>query len=152
MWCTVLALFHCLAWYGTVQFTFGGFSTGYSTWYLVLFSVLPRLRFQVNRTITKTWRETLLIWLEKIISVCVIELVTRDTTDLLDLNQHSQRRIERNCLNERTFFYQSKQFCFVVCWGNTDIPLVYSRGADPARAWWSEAEWKSISGVTAQRE
>ncbi len=25
------------AWYGTVRFTFGGFSTGYCTWYLVLF-------------------------------------------------------------------------------------------------------------------
>ncbi len=25
------------AWYGTVRFTFGGFSTGYCTWYLILF-------------------------------------------------------------------------------------------------------------------
>ncbi len=26
-------------WYGTVRFTFGGFSTGYCTWYLILFLV-----------------------------------------------------------------------------------------------------------------
>ncbi len=28
---------HGTARYGSVQFTFGGFSTGYCTWYLVLF-------------------------------------------------------------------------------------------------------------------
>ncbi len=38
---------------------------------------------------------------------------------------------------------------FVVCWGSTDVPLVDSRGADPARAWWSDAELKRFSGVTA---
>ncbi len=38
------------AWYGTVRFTFGGFSTGYSTWYLVLFLVPPRPWFQAIRT------------------------------------------------------------------------------------------------------
>ncbi len=42
--------------YGTVRFTFGGFSTAYSSWYLVLFLVPPRPRFQANRTVTKTWR------------------------------------------------------------------------------------------------
>ncbi len=40
----------------------------------------------------------------------------------LDLNQHSQRRIGCNfCLNKRTFLYQPKNSCFVVCWGSTDI-------------------------------
>ncbi len=33
----LLALFHCMVWHGTVRFTFGGFSTGYCTWYLILF-------------------------------------------------------------------------------------------------------------------
>ncbi len=47
---------HGTARYGSVRFTFGGFSTRYSTWYLVLFLVPPRPRFQANRTITKTWR------------------------------------------------------------------------------------------------
>ncbi len=39
---SLMALFHCMVWhgtarYGSVRFTFGGFSTGYSTWYLILF-------------------------------------------------------------------------------------------------------------------
>ncbi len=34
---SLLALFHCMARHGTVRFTFGGFSTGYCTWCLVLF-------------------------------------------------------------------------------------------------------------------
>ncbi len=63
----------------------------------------------------------------------------------LDLNQHRQRRIGCNfCLNKRTFLYQPKKSCFIVCWGSTDVPLVYSRGADPGRAWWGDAEWKSL--------
>ncbi len=63
--------------------------------------------------------------------------------DPLDLNQHSQRRIGRNfCLNKLTFLYQPKNVCFVVCWG--DVPLVDSRGADPVRAWWRDAEGKSL--------
>ncbi len=33
----LLALFHCMVRHGTVRFTFGGFSTGYCTWYLILF-------------------------------------------------------------------------------------------------------------------
>ncbi len=62
-----------------------------------------------------------------------------------DLNQHSQRRIGRIfCLNKRTFLHQPKNVCFVVCWGSTDVPLVDRRGADPARAWWGDAEWKSL--------
>ncbi len=63
----------------------------------------------------------------------------------LDLHQHSQRRIGHNfCLNKLTFLYQPKYSCFVVCWGITDVPLVDSRGADPARAWWGDAEGKSL--------
>jgi len=70
---------------------------------------------------------------------------TRPNIDPLDLNQHSQRRIGRNfCLNKRTFLYQPKNSCSVVCWGSTDVPLVDSRRADPARAWWGDAEWKSF--------
>ncbi len=33
----LMALFHCMVRHGTVRFTFGGFSTGYCTWYLILF-------------------------------------------------------------------------------------------------------------------
>ncbi len=48
-----MALFHCTVRLGMVPFW--GVSTGYSTWYLVLFSVPPRLRVQASCTITKTW-------------------------------------------------------------------------------------------------
>ncbi len=89
-------------------------------------------------------------WPENIVTACVIELAARDTTDPLDLNQHSQWRIECNCFEwAHLSFNNQKHFCFVVCWGSTDCPLVNSRGADPARAWWSDAEFKSFSGVTA---
>ncbi len=33
----LMALFHCMVRHGTLRFTFGGFSTGYCTWYLILF-------------------------------------------------------------------------------------------------------------------
>ncbi len=67
----------------------------------------------------------------------------------LDLNQHSQRRIGRNfCLNKRTFLHQPQNSSVVVCWGSTDVPLVDSRGADPVRAWWHDAEGKSLMYIT----
>ncbi len=65
--------------------------------------------------------------------------------DLLELNQHSQRRIGRNfCLNKRTFLHQPQNICFVVCWGSSDVPLVDRRGVDPVWAWWCDAEGKSL--------
>ncbi len=65
--------------------------------------------------------------------------------DPLDLNQHSQRRSGRSfCLNKRTFLYQPQNISVVVCWGCTDVPLVDSRGADPARVWWRNAKGKSL--------
>ncbi len=99
--------FHCM-----VRFTFAGFSTGYCTWY---FLVPPRPRFQAIRTITKTWRvNSTDHWLAGENRLyCVTELATRDPTDPLDLNQHSQRWIGRNlCLNKRTFLYQPKKYLF----------------------------------------
>ncbi len=58
--------------------------------------------------------------------------------DPLDLNQHSQRR------SGRTFLHQPQMICFIVCWGSSDVPLVDSRGADPVRAWWHDAEGKRL--------
>ncbi len=108
----------------------------------------PRPRFQTIRTITKTWRvNSTDHWLARENRhYCVTELATQDPTiDPLDLNQHSQRRIRRNfCLNKCTFLYQPKNSRFVVCWGSTDVPLVDNQGADPARAWWGDAERKSL--------
>ncbi len=93
---------HGTARYGSLRFTFGGFSTGYSTWY---FSVPPRLRFQANRTVTKTWRvNSADPWLAG---------ENRRTCDtrpnrpiLLDLNPHSQWSIECNCFERAHLFFR----------------------------------------------
>ncbi len=139
---------HGTARYGTVHFW------GVFHWVLYLvpdtFLVPLRSRFHASRTVTKTWRvNSTDHWLAgENRHYCVTELATRDPPlqpDPLDLNQHSQRRIGRNfCLNKRTFLHQPQNSSVVVCWGRTDVPLVDSRGADPARAWWHDAEGKSL--------
>ncbi len=145
---SLMALFHCMVRHGTVHFW------GVFHWVLYLvpdtFLVPLRSRFHANRTVTKTWRvnsaDHWLAWEHR--HYCVTELATRDPplqSYPLDLNQHSQRRIGRNfCLNKRTFLHQPQNSSVVVCWGNTDVPLVDSRGADPVRAWWRDAEGKSL--------
>ncbi len=122
-------------------------SWGIFHWVLYLvpgnFLVPPRPGFQAIRTITKTWRvNSTDHWLAGEIVITVSLNLRHETQHIypLDLNQHSQWRIGRNfCLKKRTFLYQPKISCFVVCWGSTDVPLVDSRGADPARAWWGES-------------
>ncbi len=136
---------HGTARYGSVRFTFGGFSTGYCTWYLILFSTTSTevpsdpYRYQ-NVTCKLCWsligrRESSFLrhW------TCDMRPI-----DPLDLNQHSQRRSGRSfCFNKRTFLHQPQIICFIVCWGSSDVPLVDSRGADLMRAWWRDAEGKS---------
>ncbi len=143
---SLMALFHCMVRHSAVQCgsLLGGFPLGTvpGTWYF--FSTtsagVPSDPYRYQNVTCK------LCW-SLIGHYCVTELATRDPPlqpDPLDLNQHSERRIGRNfCLNKHTFLYQPKNFCFVVCWGSTDVPLVDSRGADPARAWWGDAESKS---------
>ncbi len=134
---------HGTARYGSVRFTFGGFSTGYCTWTWYFFSTHLGRGFQAIRTITKTWRvNSADHWLAEENPSLLHHWTcdTRPNIDPLDLNQHRQQRIERTfCLNKSTFLNQPKNVCFVVCWGSSDVPLVDSRGADPARA-----EWKSL--------
>ncbi len=133
----VMALFHSMVRHGSVRFTFGGFSTGYCTWYFfsTTSAEVPSDPYCYQNVTCKLywsltgWRESSLLrhW------TCD----TRPNIHPLDLNQRSQRRNGRNfCLNKCTFLYQPKNSCFVVCWGSTDVPLIDSRGADPARAWW----------------
>ncbi len=143
---------HGTARYGTVHFW------GVFHWVLYLvpdtFLVPLRSRFHASRTVTKTWRvNSADHWLAgENRHYCVTELAARDPplqSYPLDLNQHSQRRIGRNfCLNKRTFLHQPQNSSVVVCWGSTDVPLVDSRGADPARAWWRDAEGKSLMYIT----
>ncbi len=86
----LMMLFHCM-----VRFTFGG--VFHWVQYLVPDTFLepPRPRFQASVPLPKRDMKILLItdWPEKINTACIIELAKRDTTDPLDLNQHSQRRI-----------------------------------------------------------
>ncbi len=145
------------AWYGTVRYGTVHF-WGVFHWVLYLvpdtFLVPLRSRFHANRTVTKTWRvNSADHWLAgENRHYCITELATRDPPlplYPLDLNQHSQRRIGCNfCLNKRTFLHQPQNSSVVVCWGSTDVPLVDSRGADPARAWWCDAEGKSLMYIT----
>ncbi len=134
---------HGTARYGSLL---GGFPLGTvpGTWY---FFCTTSVEVPSSRTITKTWRETLLIteWPEKIVITASLNLRHETLLYPLDLNQHSQRRIGRNfCLNKRTFLHQPQNSSVVVCWGSSDVPLVDSRGADPARAWWRDAEGKAL--------
>ncbi len=145
------------AWYGRVRFGTVHF-WGVFHWVLYLvpgtFLVPPQPRFQASRTVTKTWRvNSTDHWLAgENRHYCVNELASWDPPlqpDPLDLNQHSQRRIGRNfCLNKRTFLHQPQNSSVVVCWGSSDVPLVDSRGADPVRAWWRDAEEKSLMYIT----
>ncbi len=124
----IMALFHCMVRHGTVHFW------GVFHWVLYLvpdtFLVPLRSRFQVSRTVTKTWCvNSADHWLAgENRHYYVTELATRDPPlqpDPLDLNQHSQQRIGRNfCLNKRTFLHQPQNSSVVVCWGNSDVPLV----------------------------
>ncbi len=143
------------AWYGTVRYgsLLGGFPLGTvpGTWY---FFSTTSVEVPSSRTVTKTWRvNSADHWLAgENRHYCVTELATRDPplqSYPLDLNQHSQRRIGRNfCLNKHTFLHQPQNSSVVVCWGSTDVPLVDGRGADSARAWWHDAEGKSLMYIT----
>ncbi len=147
----LMALFHCMVRHGTVRYgsLLGGFPLGTvpGTWY---FFSTTSVEVPSSRTVTKTWRvNSADHWMAgENRHYCVTELATRDPPlplYPLDLNQHSQRRIGRNfCLNKRTFLHQPQNSSVVVCWGSSDVPLVDSRGADPARAWWRDAEGKAL--------
>ncbi len=87
---------HGTAWYGSVRFTFGG--VFHWVQYLVpgyFFSTtsveVPNKYHYQNVTCVNP------DWPEKIVTACIIELATQDTTDPQGLNNHSQRRIKRNC-------------------------------------------------------
>ncbi len=135
---------HGTARYGSVWFTFGGFSTGYSTWYSfsTTSAVVPSDLYRYQNVTCK------LCW--SLIGRRESSLLCHWTCDMrpidpLDLNQHSQRRSGRSfCLNKLTFLYQPQNSSVVVCWGSTDAPLLDSWGADPVRAWWRDAEGKSL--------
>ncbi len=143
-----MALFHCMVRHGTVRYgsLLGGFPLGTlpGTWYFfsTTSTEVPSepYRYQ-NMTCKLCWSP---------IGRRESSLLRQWTCDMrpinpLDLYQHSQRRSGHSfCLNKRTFLYQPQNSSVVVCWGSSDVLLVDSRGADPVRAWWCDAEGKSF--------
>ncbi len=91
----VMALFHCMVRHGTVQY--GSLLRGFPL------GTVPGTFFSTTSaevTVTKTWRvNSADHWLAEENSHCLRHWTcgTRHRTDPLDLNQHSQWRIERNC-------------------------------------------------------
>ncbi len=139
-----MALFHCMVRHGTVHFwgVFHWVVPGTSYFFSTTSAGVPSDPYRYQNVTCK------LCW--SLIGRRESSLLRHWTCDMrpidpLDLNQHSQRRIGRNfCLNKRTFLYQPQNSSVVVCWGSSDIPLVDSRGADQVRAWWRDAEGKSL--------
>ncbi len=122
--------------HGSVRLTFGEFSTGYRTGYLVLFSVPPHPRFQANRTITKTWRvNSSDPWLAGENHHCLRHWTCGTRHNRPARFKSAQPAKDAHVLNERTSLLTPKMF-YVVCWGSTDCRLIDSRGTDPVRAWW----------------
>ncbi len=132
-----MALFHCTVRHGTVQYgsLLLGFPLGTvpGTFFSTTLDGVPSDAYRyLNVTCKHCWS---LIGRRKFIIQSLLRHWTCDMRpiDSLDLNQHSQRRSGHNfCLNKRTFLYQPKNVCFVVCWGSTDVPLVDSWGVDPS--------------------
>ncbi len=118
---------HGTARYGSVRFTFGGFSTGYCTWYFfsTTSAEVPSEPYRYQNVTCKLYwslfgrRESSLLhhW------TCDMRPI-----DPLDLNQHSQRRIGRSfCFNKRTFLHQPQNSSVVVCWGSSDVQSLMAR-------------------------
>ncbi len=143
-----MALFHCMVRHSTVRYgsLLGGFPLGTvpGTWYFfsTTSAEVPSNPYRYQNVTCK------LCW--SLIGRRESSLLRQWTCDMrpidpLDLNQHRQRRSGRSCcLNKLTFLHQPQIICFIVCWGRTDVPLIDSRGADPVRAWWRDAEGKSL--------
>ncbi len=125
-----MALFHCMVRHGTVRYSslLGGFPLGTvpGTWYFfsTTSAEVPSDPYHYQNVTCKLCRS--------LIGRRESSLLRQWTCDMrpidpLDLNQHRQRRSGRCfCLNKCTFLYQPQNSSVVVCWGNTDVPLVDS--------------------------
>ncbi len=138
----LMALFHCMVRHGTVRYgsLLGGFPLGTvpGTWYFfsTTSAVVPSDPYHYHNVACKLYWSLIVRRKSPLLRHWTCDM---RPIDPLDLNQHSQQR-SNFCLNKRTFLYQPKN----VCWGSTDVPLVDTRGADPVRAWWRDAEGKSL--------
>ncbi len=146
-----MALFHCMVQHGTVRYDslLGGFPLGTvpGTWYFfsTTSAEVPSEPYHYQNVTCKLYWSLIGRRESSLLRHWTCDTRPSSTAQPLDLNQHSQRRIGRNfCLNKCTFLHQPQNSSVVVCWGSTDVPLVDSRGADPVRAWWRDAEGKSL--------
>ncbi len=121
-WTLLMALFHCMVWHGTVQygsllgvFPLGLQYMGPGTFFSTTSAEVPSDPYHYQNVICKLYWS--LIGRRKSSLLRYWTCNTRpNILDPLDLNQHSQWRIGRNfCLNKRTFLYEPKNGCFVVC-------------------------------------
>ncbi len=146
-----MALFHCMVRHGTVRYgsLLGGFPLGTvpGTWYFfsTTSAEVPRdpYRYQ-NVTCKLCWS---LIGRRKSSLLRHWTWDARPSSTALPVRfKSSQPAKDRTQLlfKQRTFLHQPQNSSVVVWWGSTDVPLVDGRGADPARAWWRDAEGKSL--------
>ncbi len=144
------------AWYGTVRYgsLLGGFPLGTvpGTWY-VFSTHFGRGSIEPYRYQNVTWK---LCWpLIGRRKSSLLRHWTCDTrpssTALLPARfKSAQPAKDRTQLlfKQTHILHQAQNSSVVVCWGSTDVPLVDGRGADPARAWWRDAEGKSLMYIT----
>ncbi len=152
----LLALFHCMVRprYGTVTVHFWGvfhWVLQLVTWYFFSTTSVEvpsdLYRYQ-NVTCKLYW--SLIGWRES----SLLRHWTCDTRPSFTARparfKSAQPAKDRTQLlfKQRTFLHQPQNSSVVVCWGSTDVPLVDSRGADPVRAWWRDAEGKSLMYIT----
>ncbi len=146
-----MALFHCMVRHGTVRYgsLLGGFPLGTvpGTWYF--FSTtsveVPCEPYRYQNVTCKLCCS--LIGRRKSSLLRHWTCDTRPSSTVLPARfKSAQPAKDRTQLlfKQRTFLHQPQNNSVVVCWGSTDVLLVDSRGADPVRAWWCDAEGKAL--------
>ncbi len=132
---------HGTARYGSVRFTFGGFSTGYCTWYFFS-TTSAEVPSEPYRYQNVTSVGTLLItdWPKRIVITASMNL--RHET-------HRPARFKSAQPANAAYVSTNAPFCInhkiAVSLSVEEVQtLADSRGADPVRAWWRDAEGKSL--------
>ncbi len=145
-----MALFHCMVRHGTVRYgsLLGGFPLGTvpGNWY---FLVPNSVEVHASRTVTKTWHCKLCWSLIGLRESSLLRHWTCDTrpssTALPARFKSAQPAKDRTqLLFKQTHILPQPQNSSVVSVEEEQRSLVHSRGADPARAWWHDAEGKSL--------
>ncbi len=146
-----MALFHCMVRHGTVRYgsLLGGFPLGTvpGTWYFFSTTLVEvpcePYRYQ-NVTCKLCWS---LIGRRKSSLLRHWTCDTRPSSTALPARFKSAPPAKDRTqllFKQMHLLHQPQNSSVVVCWGSSDVPLVDSRGADPVRAWWYDAEGKAL--------